>query len=192
MQLYVLNSQAYSICVCVKHNGALHALPTSRCHSTQLICGLELNRDNMIVFLTVRMAAASSCSWCSCLCRWNTVFIFNSWVSVVFGTSTSMTDAAAPDEGDGADADATSLQIGGVADFLRHLAMRRFFIIRSLRSTSAATFISCNLPSNDACRRCQKSKLRIVQYFVSFFLLFSSTFNLYLASLPFPHLCCLP
>lgn len=38
-------------------------------------------------------------------------------------------------------------------DFLRHLAMRRFFIIRSRRSTNAATFISCNLPSKDACLR---------------------------------------
>lgn len=148
-------------CMCVSNITVhcMHCQNRAVTH-TQLICGLELNRDNPIVFLTVRMAAASSCSWCSCLCRWNTVFIFNSWVSVLFGTSTSMTDGAALDKGDDADADATSLQVGGVVvDFLRHLAMRRFFIIRSLRSTSAATFISCNLPSNDACRRCQKSKL---------------------------------
>lgn len=182
----------HAVCMCVSEIITVHCM---RQHSavthTQQLHRFALNKDKTIFscrFLTVRMAAASSCSWCSCLCRWKTVLIFNSWVSVLSataaGTSTSTSMAGVISLiGCG----------GGVAvDFLRHLAMRRFFIMRSRRSTRAATFISCNLPSNDAWRRCQIEVkcLCIVSFFSFrlFFLLFSSTFNLYLTSPP----SCLP
>lgn len=84
---------------------------------------------------------------CSCLCLWNTVFIFNSWVPVPTPTGDTIS----------ADVDGVGGAVvcgGGVVVFLRSLTKRRFFMMRSRRSSRAATFISCNLPSRELCRRC--------------------------------------